>query len=253
MFVEERQTLIYEELQSNGRVRVKDLSKKFNVSEDLIRKDLNVLEREGKLRKIYGGAVLAKENVQRKLASQRKNINLDAKKNIAKKAISIIEPGDIIFLDISTSSIEIAKLLINVQKPMTVITNMLDVINILATSNVNVIFVGGELDYGHDGFVGSLTNQMIDEFRFDKAFLGVVGVDISDNSVMTYMPADAQTKRLILSHSKESYMLCELEKFNQIGNYQYAKIEDFYGLICDKDLSLGLHKELKLYDIKVIE
>ena len=47
MFVEERQALIYEELQSNGRVRVKDLSKKFNVSEDLIRKDLNVLEKEG--------------------------------------------------------------------------------------------------------------------------------------------------------------------------------------------------------------
>ena len=94
MFVEERQALIYEELQSNGRVRVKDLSKKFNVSEDLIRKDLNVLEKEGKLRKIYGGAVLAKENVQRKLASQRKNINLDAeKKNIAKKAIDIIRTG----------------------------------------------------------------------------------------------------------------------------------------------------------------
>ena len=48
-------------------------------------------------------------------------------------------------------------------------------------------------------------------------------------------------------------MLCESEKFNQIGNYQYAKIDDFYGLICDKDLSLGLHKELKQYDIKVIE
>ena len=94
---------------------------------------------------------------------------------------------------------------------------------------------------------------MIDGFRFDKAFLGVVGVDINDNSVMTYMPADAQTKKLVLSHSKETYMLCESEKFNQIGNYQYAKIDDFYGLICDKDLSLGLHKELKQYDIKVIE
>ena len=63
MFVEERQALIIEELQEKGRVKVKELSTKFKVTDDLIRKDLTVLEKEGKLKKTYGGAVLVKENV----------------------------------------------------------------------------------------------------------------------------------------------------------------------------------------------
>ena len=75
MFVEERQALILEELHEKGKVRVKELSERFQVSEDLIRKDLTALEEKGQLKKAYGGAVMVKENVHRKIAAQRKHVH----------------------------------------------------------------------------------------------------------------------------------------------------------------------------------
>ena len=148
MFVEERQSLILEELHEKGKVRVKELSERFQVSEDLIRKDLTALEEKGQLKKAYGGAVMVKENVHRKIAAQRKHVHTAEKQRIAEKAMSMIQDGDIIFLDISTVNIELAKLLNNGTKKITIVTNMLDVMNLLVKSDMSVIFIGGELDYG---------------------------------------------------------------------------------------------------------
>ena len=80
MFVEERQNLILEDLQKNGKVLVKDLSKRFGVTPDLIRKDLAFLESKGKCKKIYGGAILNRLNVHLEDANSRKNVNTKEKK-----------------------------------------------------------------------------------------------------------------------------------------------------------------------------
>lgn len=252
MFVDERQAQILEDLNCKGRVLVKELSEKFKVSEDLIRKDLNALEKQGKLKKKYGGAVLIKENVQRKQASQRKNVNLESKKAIARFALQQIRDLDIIFLDISTTSIEIARLLVTTKLNITVVTNMLEVVNVLSFSQLNVIFIGGEFDYGRDGFVGSLTNEIISRFRFDKAFMGAVGIDVTENVVTTYLASDGQTKKIVLMNTKESYIIAESEKFNQVGNYQYARVTDFDTIITEKPLGEALVESLDEYEVKLI-
>ena len=68
-------------------------------------------------------------------------------------------------------------------------------------------------------------------FHFDLAFLGVVGIDLESKSVMTYMPNDGQTKRIVLKQSKKAYMLADSDKFYQMGNYEYAKVDAFYGIL----------------------
>lgn len=107
MFVEERQSAIMEELHANGKVKVKELSERFSVSEDLIRKDLSALEAKGLLKKAYGGAVLIRENIHRKIAAQRKDVNQEEKRGIAKAAVDLIQEGDVVFLDISTVNIRV--------------------------------------------------------------------------------------------------------------------------------------------------
>ena len=79
-------------------------------------------------------------------------------------------------MDISTTVVELARIIAEKNLPITVVTNSLEVINILVNSNSNVIFIGGEFDFGKDGFVGSLADQML-ETSFDIAFMGVVGLD----------------------------------------------------------------------------
>lgn len=251
MFVEERQALIIKELQEKGRVKVKELSAKFKVTEDLIRKDLTALEEQGHLKKTYGGAVRMKENVHRELASQRKTINQEAKRKIAKKAMPLIKDGYIVFLDISTVNIELARMIAESRTKATIVTNMLDVVNILAKSDVRVVFIGGEFDYGRDGFVGSMALEMIKNFRFDISFMGVVGVDIHENSVTTYMANDGIMKKEILAISRNSYMMCEFEKLKQFGNYKYAGLDEFTGIILDKEADSDLTEILKKYDIEI--
>ena len=112
MFVEERQNLILEDLQENGKVLVKDLSTRFGVTPDLIRKDLAFLESKGKCKKIYGGAILNRLNVHLEDANSRKNVNSKEKQKIAQMAYDLIEPNMTVFLDISTTNIELAKLLV---------------------------------------------------------------------------------------------------------------------------------------------
>lgn len=253
MFVEERQTHILNELQQNGKVRVKDLSEKFQVTEDLIRKDLHTLEEAGKLKRIYGGAILIKQNVHREVAAQRKNINMESKKKIAQKAYSLIRPGTIIFLDISTSNIQLAQLIAKNNLPVTVVSNMIEVISTLAHSNVNVIAIGGELDFGRDGMIGPLAYEMLKSFRFDQAFVGVVGVNLDDNEVTTYMANEGLTKQLIVKNSKEVYMMCEVEKLNEEGNYQFATVDDFTGCICGKTISEQRKKQFHELNVEVFD
>lgn len=252
MFVEERQATIIDILQEHGKVRVKELSERFQVSEDLIRKDLTVLEEKGLLKKAYGGAVLQRENIHRKLAAQRKHVNTSEKEIIAKIAVSLIHEGDVIFLDISTVNIELVKELIRVQKHVTIVTNMLEVVVLLAKTDISVVFIGGEFDYGRDGFVGSLAIEMLRNFRFDISFMGVVGVDVHENSVSTYMANDGVTKKEILACSKRAYMMCEYDKLSQAGNYCYAGIDDFTGILIDKEPDKEIMKSLRKYGVKVL-
>lgn len=251
MFVEERQTAILEELHQNGKVKVKELSERFSVSEDLIRKDLSALEAKGLLKKAYGGAVLIRENIHRKIAAQRKDMHLEEKKRIAAAAVARMREGDVVFLDISTINIQVAKQLIESDKQVTVVTNMLEVVSLLAESSLPVIFIGGEFDYGRDGFVGSQAMEQIVKFRFDISFLGVVGIDVHENSVYTYMANDGATKRCILSSSKQAFMLCESDKFHQIGNYRYAGVDEFSGILSDDKLDKEQEKLLKKLQLDI--
>lgn len=239
MFVEERQNLILEELQENGKVRVKDLSEKFKVTPDLIRKDLASLEALGKCKKIYGGAILNRLNIHLEDANSRKNINVKKKRYLADLAYDLIQENMIVFLDISTTNIELAKLLVLKPVPnITVVSNMLDVVQILSQSQIHTICIGGEFDYAHNGFVGNMCDEFLSRFHFDLAFLGVVGIDLQQHSVMTYMPDDGQTKKIVLKHTKQAYMLVESDKFYQSGNYEYAKTQDFYGLITENNIKV---------------
>ena len=111
MFTEERQSAIEKCLRENGKVKVKELSEMFQVTEDCIRKDLKTLENAGKLKRTYGGAILSQDYPLKRDVVDRRQFNLDKKRTIAAKAFKLIKNNETIFLDISTTNIELAKLL----------------------------------------------------------------------------------------------------------------------------------------------
>lgn len=248
MLAKDRQDMIVSLVNENGSVLVKELSERFEVTEDSIRKDLTLLQKKGLLKKTYGGAVKLRVNVHDYYVSQRKGKNLEEKQRIARKAFELIEDGDVIFLDISTSNLELAKLLIEHERPVMVVTNMIDImLAFTGGAKIKLIFLGGTFSDGKDGFVGALTNQEIRQFRFDKAFMGVVGVDLGADTVATYSAEDAVTKKAILECSNKSYMMLETRKFAAEGNYIYASMEDFTGAVLDKEAGTAVQKQMKMY------
>ncbi|MDO4268791.1 MAG: DeoR/GlpR family DNA-binding transcription regulator [Eubacteriales bacterium] len=248
MLAEERQNMIVSMVNRNGSVLVKELSAQFEVTEDSIRKDLTLLQKKGLLRKTYGGAVRVRVNEQEWYVSQRKGKNLEDKQAIARKALGMINERDVLFLDISTANLELARLLAESGMRVTVVTNMIDVMLTFAGgSGVKLIFVGGTFSEGKDGFVGALTNQEIRKFRFDKAFMGVVGVDLEGNAVTTYTAEDAATKKAILECASKAYMMLETRKLSMVGNYVYAQVDDFSGAILEKGVDSMAQKQMKAY------
>lgn len=253
MFVEERQTAILDELNEKGRVRVKDLSQRFQVTEDLIRKDLHALEKAGKLKRKYGGAVSMDETVQRRIVAQKKNEDSVSRKIIAQQAFDLIETGMIVFLDISTTNIYLAKLIAQSSLTITVVTNMLEIVQLLVNTNVNVICIGGELDYGRDGFIGTLALEMLQKFRFDMAFMGAVGLSLEDNSVEIYMANEGLSKSAAIKASKVSCLLIENQKLERLGNYKYARVDEFDCVILNQPLDEKTCKAFASLDVKVLD
>ena len=98
MFTEERQSAIEKCLRENGKVKVKELSEIFQVTEDCIRKDLKILENAGKLKRTYGGAILSQDYPLKRDVVDRRQFNLDKKRTIAAKAFKLIKDNETIFL-----------------------------------------------------------------------------------------------------------------------------------------------------------
>ena len=239
MFLEERQDIILSMLARDGKVRVRDLSEKFKVTEDCIRKDLGALEKKGKLKRTYGGAVRIRENSHMVEVSKHRNTDVEAKQRIAQAAVKLIHEKDMVFLDISMSNLAIAELLVKMELEVTVVTNMIDILVVLARNpKIRVVFAGGKINKSRDGFWGGMTLDFISRLKPDIAFVGAVGVDVKENSVSTYDIDDGINKAAIIRHSKKAYVVAEARKLSTDGNYNYTTLDTLSGLITDSTVEL---------------
>ena len=172
---------------------------------------------------------------------------------IAKKAVELIHDGDMIFLDTSTTNIELAREIIERRLEVTVVSCMLDIAEVFtATNNVKFILLGGEFNRSQNGFLGELVLQMMENFRFDISFMGVVGADLYDNAIMTYVPEDGIMKHNAVKKSSKCYLMMESHKFDFKANYVYATFDDVDGVICEDGLSKEIQDKLETYQTKII-
>lgn len=253
MFTEERLEHILNILNKNGRVKVKELSEQFNVSEGMIRKDLQRLEKEGVLQRTYGGAMLNRKISKSSSINTRMTVNLSSKELISKKAFDLIDDGDVIFLESSSINFFLAKLIANSTKKITLVTNM-SIIPPLFNDNETVILIciGGVYDKRDGGVLGSEAIKSISKYTFNKGFLGSSGVNLITNSVGTVMLEDGNIKELIVSNSKEVFLLVETEKFNLDSPYRFANIDEFDAIITDSNITHDIKEKLNNLTVKLI-
>lgn len=233
MFPGERHSQICSLLDRDGRVTVSELAKLFDVTEDCIRKDLKILAADGKCRRVYGGATRI-ENLQERNINNRLNLYQPEKQAIAEKALRYIEPRQTIYLDISSTNVQLARLIANSGIECTVVSPMVDILDSLAKSpNVKAICPGGTMHSELNSFLGAISLEGISRFRFEAAFMGTYGVDIDAQEFTTYDTDDGLLKIAAIERAGKSFMLCESRKFSGIGSYHFASFDQFDALICE--------------------
>ncbi len=235
MFTEERQEAILKMLRENGKVKVRSLSETFLVTEDCIRKDLKALEKGGHLKRTYGGAILSGDYPLERDVIDRRSVNVEKKDIIAKKAFNLIKDNETIFLDISTSNIKLAKLLAESGRRLVVVSNMIDILQILAASSViTAVGTGGIMYRTVNGFMGSAAIEVLRQYSFDRAFIGTCGLDMTDMSVTTFGVEDGLTKKGAMASSRHNYLVMEKDKFYFNDSYKFAHLDDIDGIVTDE-------------------
>ncbi|MDF2880611.1 MAG: transcriptional regulator, DeoR family [Clostridiaceae bacterium] len=253
MFMEERLNEILYILKTEGKILVKDLSSKFNVSEGMIRKDLQRLEMEGKIKRTYGGAILERKIVHNENISSRMIKDLDHKKKIAEKAFSIIEDGDLVFLDISSTNYVIGEAIAASNRKVNIITNMNIIPSLFVeNSSVNVICIGGAYSKRLGGVIGAAAIESISKYKADKAFIGTGGLNLEDDFISNFNLEEANTKRAVIKASKRVYLAMENEKFYIDGSYKFASLQDIHGIITEKQPDNKIIDVLRNNKIEII-
>ncbi|SMC19904.1 transcriptional regulator, DeoR family [Clostridium acidisoli DSM 12555] len=254
MFIVERHKHILELLERDGKVLVKDLSIQFEVSESMIRKDLRVLEKNNLLQRTYGGAINIKRTiVPAESFFNRVEKNTNLKETIAKKAYELIKDGDTIFLDASSISYFLAKFLIQNNRNITLITNMVEISSLLHLDlKMHIIFIGGDYNAFAGGNIGSHSIEQIKLYRCNKSFIGCSGIDLRDGRISSGISEDASTKKAIMSISKELYLIAPNEKFNLDGIFNFSNISDFNSIITETAPNNSIMTLLEQYNVDLI-
>lgn len=251
MLALERRNLILEQLQDQKRVVVSELSRRYRVSEETIRRDLEKLEQDGYATKSYGGAVL-NENVGFDMPMNiRSKKNVSAKQRIAELAAGLVHDGDHILLDASSTDLYIAKALKSKQR-LTVVTNSIEIILELSEMpEWTVISTGGTLKEGYLALVGSDAEEAIGHYYVDKAFVSCKALD-ADHGIMDSVQAFTSIKRKIIASASKSYLVLDGSKFDQTAFTRTGRIGMVNGVITDRRPSERWLQIFKKYGVECI-
>lgn len=230
MLAAQRKDHLLDLLARDGRVVAKVVADELGVSEDAIRRDLRELADEGKLQRVYGGALPIP--MPERPVRERQDLATESKERVARQAVAGIRPGSTIVLDGGTTTLALARLLPS-GAGITVITPSPAVaLTVAEHSDARVIMIGGELTRHSMVSGGGLAMEAIQHLAADVFFLGVAGVD-PVRGLTTGELDDAVTKRAIASRCTETVVLASEEKIGAAARHPVLPFEAITGVITD--------------------
>jgi len=243
----ERHKKIIEIISRKGSAKVDDLAMTLDVSLMTIRRDLEKLSQEGRIDRIYGGAIIKKETPY----TEKKIFETEVKYKIAQVAMKYVKCDNTVYLDSGTTSYEIAKLIKDIPG-ISVTTNDIEIARLLIDSNVDINICGGNIQKSTGSVIGQLATQTIENLRFDISFFGAMTIDDEFN-VLTPTMDKAVMKRTICKNSKEKYLVIDKSKFGREAFVKINHLSDYTAVITNKKFSIEEKKELRHMRITLIQ
>jgi DeoR family transcriptional regulator of aga operon len=236
MLAEERRGEILQLLREQGRVRVGELSRRFNTSEVTIRSDLRELQERGQARKAHGGALLPDDAGREMPLREKARKSAAEKQRIGAAAAALVKDGETIILDSGTTTQEIAKRIKDRQN-LRVITNGVNIaMELVGARGVQVVLLGGMLRDNSYSIVGNFAEKMLGEFSADKVFLGADGCD-TEFGVSTPNLDEAHVNQAMARAAREKILVADARKFGRKSLSRIVALSEFDQIISDKSLS----------------
>jgi DeoR family fructose operon transcriptional repressor len=221
----ERQKKILELLEGTELLRLDEIQAAIpDASESTLRRDIRDLENNGKLVRLSGGAVKKTEADAETPVSVKSKQFATEKQVIARLAAEHVQTGDTIYIDSGSTCTELFKLVCGMK--ITIVTTNTDLFALTPADCASTIYVlGGMFNPSTSSIYGTLTDEAIARFVFDKAFLGANGID-AKFGVTTHTMVEATKKQLVAAHAKETYVLADSSKFGEVFATRVMPLSD---------------------------
>jgi DeoR/GlpR family transcriptional regulator of sugar metabolism len=254
LLAEQRRSLIVDEVRRRGGVRVGELTRRLQVSDMTVRRDLDVLARRGVLAKVHGGAVpVAEASTHEPGFEVKSSLEADAKEDIAAAAAPLAAPGGAVALSGGTTTYRVAQCLLDVPD-LTVVTNSVRVADVFhsaqrcsedprtARGAATVVLTGG-VRTPSDSLVGPVADAAIRSLRFDVLFLGVHGIS-PRAGLSTPNLAEAETNRHFVGSARRVVVVADHTKWGTVGLSSFASLTEVDTLVTDGALSDAVRAEM---------
>jgi DeoR/GlpR family transcriptional regulator of sugar metabolism len=231
VLTQQRKRLILERLRKTGQVVAAELSAELTISEDTIRRDLRGLAAEGLLQRVHGGALPASPATAD--MTVRGNVEMDCKRDIATRAASVVQDGQVVFVDGGTTCEQLARQLAPDLKATVVTHSPTTACALGDHKSVEVVLVGGRLFKHSMVAVGAAASEAIGRVRADIYFMGATGVRAREG-ISTGDLEEAHIKRAMLLAAAETWVLASPEKLEAASAYTIAACREVTGLILSR-------------------
>lgn len=249
--VPERQKQILSLLTRQGRLSVTEIVQQFSISKATARRDLESLSLQGKVQRVHGGVIVVEQAPPELPILEREREQQDEKARIGRATASLIVDKETVFLGSGTTVLEVARNLRD-RKNLTVITNSLPVLNMLAgIKEITVISLGGMLRESELSFIGHITEQALAEIRVDKVIMGTRGVSLEHGLTNDYLQ-ETLTDRAIIKSGREVIIVADRTKVNRVSTVLLAPLHSMHTFVTDSEADKKFIQELKRQRIEVI-
>ena len=251
LLAQERYPIILELLETNKIIKVPELCEKFNVSTETVRRDLEHLENEGKLKRVYGGAVLSTKSSVEPSYDTRYTKNSIEKESIGKSTADLISDGETLMIDLGTTTLEVARHL-KEKANLTVITNCITIaMELVDVEGFRVILPGGLLRPNELALSGFISEQLLKEFNVDKTIIGVGAITV-ENGVSDYHFEETRVRKLMIEKGKQVIAVADHSKFGIKALVNVCPLHDIDVIVTNHKLKSSIAKEYIEKGISVI-
>ena len=248
----ERRTRILDLLHQRGSVTVAELSAAHGVSEETVRRDLEKLESESGIARTHGGAYVARAVNSDVPIRIREGIQLEVKEIIGGLCERLVEDGETLMLDSSTTALHVAEHIRAARARVTVVTNALRVADAFADcEGVTLVCTGGALRRSQLSFVGPATVEMLRHFYADKAFVSCVAVDL-ENGLTDADELEADVRRTMLHQAREKLLIADYTKLGKTSFALIAPLDRVNCLVTDREPDARWMAELARRKVRCI-